>query len=218
MFVQRLINWLRRVFSAFTARPRASQPPQTDASAVMSGCAAGQRGASSGSWLDDGRGLRPRPAAKSTQEPRWTVRGIAPRQQPAEPPSQNRRPVPSRPVPAHPAAEAASAGDSVARPQPPQPAPSLPAVPPARLTPASFASHDAHGGSDGSDGDDSGVHDQALYRRLMSLKRLVRLGIYGEGFDAHNVPEQYLHSLGRDDDFDNFDDFDADWDEHQPAE
>lgn len=52
----------------------------------------------------------------------------------------------------------------------------------------------------------------------MSLKRLVRLGIYGEGFDAHNVPEQYLHSLGRDDDFDNFDDFDADWDEHQPAE
>lgn len=41
---------------------------------------------------------------------------------------------------------------------------------------------------------------QPDYRRLIALKRLVRLGIYNEGFDPSQVPEQYLQSLGREDD------------------
>lgn len=42
--------------------------------------------------------------------------------------------------------------------------------------------------------------EQYAYRRLMALKRLVRMGIYNEGFDPNRVPEQYLNSLGRGDD------------------
>ena len=202
MFVQRLTNWLRRIFASLSTRVRAAPSLRHDDSTVMSGCTTGQRaheqngsGASSGSWLADGRALRPRPVPQSASEPRWTVRGVAPRQQP--PVDQPRRAMPGQPVPAHPAAEATPADAAPARAQqPPQPAPPSQ---PARLTSASLHAPD-----------DSDIHDQALYRRLMSLKRLVRLGIYGEGFDAQHVPEQYLHSLGRDDDFDTFG---SEWDE-----
>lgn len=195
MFVQRLTHWLRRFFASRSARAQFAQAPHSNDSAVMSGCAAGQRSAgqnaapaSSGSWLADGRMLRPRPAA---QEPQRPARGITPRQHPAEQPqTQPRRSVPSHPVPAHPAAEALPPDVVAARTPPSQP------IQPVRLTPASLDAQD----------DTSGVSDQALYRRLMSLKRLVRLGIYGEGFDASSVPEQYLHSLGRDEDFP------SDWD------
>ena len=198
MFVQRLTHWLRRFFTSRSARAQIAQAPHSNNSAVMSGCVAGQRSAgqhaapaSSGSWLADGRMLRPRPA---TQEPQRPVRGITPRQQPAEQQqSQPRRTMPSRPVPAHPAAEALPPDVVVAR--TPSSQPSQP-IQPVRLTPASLDAQD----------DTSGVSDQVLYRRLMSLKRLVRLGIYGEGFDADSVPEQYLHSLGRDEDFT------SDWD------
>lgn len=247
MFVQRLRNWLRRVFATLTTHPRAAQPLHSGTPAVMSGCAAGQRASgrntasTTGSWLDDGRGLRPRPITQSTPEPRWTIRSVTPRQQSADQPAQHRRSAPSRPVPAHPAAETTpvdtsmdtsldtSLDTSSPRPQPPEPkqpmlpAPPVPPAQPARLTPASLGSPDAHG----VDAGDSGIRDQALYRRLMSLKRLVRLGIYGEGFDPRNVPDQYLHSLGRDgdfegfddlDDFDNFDTFDTDWNEPRPGE
>lgn len=99
-------------------------------------------------------------------------------------------------MPAHPAAEAIPPDAAPARSPTTQPAPPSQPAQPIRLTPASLDAQN-----------ESGVPDQALYRRLMSLKRLVRLGIYGEGFDGNNVPEQYLHSLGRDDDFD------AGWDE-----
>lgn len=238
MFVQRLRNWLRRVFATLTTRTRAAQPLHSDTSAVMSGCATGQHAGArntagtTGSWLDDGRGLRPRPITQSTPEPRWTIRGVAQRQRPADQPAQQRRSVPSRPVPAHPAAEPAATDTTSTtspRPQPPestQPPHPMPPAHSARLTPASLGSPDAHGGdaSDASDASDGGIHDQALYRRLMSLKRLVRLGIYGEGFDPRNIPDQYLHSLGRDDDLDgfndldDFDDFDVGWDEQRPSE
>ncbi len=208
MFVQRLTSWLRRIFASLSVQPRATQPLRADDSAVMTGCAAGQRargqdGAASvsGSWLDDGRTLRPRPAAPKTQEPRRPARGAAPRQQPpVEPAAQPRQSVPSQPVPVYPAADALPPDTTPVRAQPPQPAPPSRPLQPAALTPAPLDPQD-----------ETGTPDQALYRRLMSLKRLVRLGIYGEGFDPRNTPEQYLHSLGRDDDFD------PDWDE-QPGE
>lgn len=200
MFVQRLTSWLRRMFASLSSPTRSAQPLRSDDSAVMSGCATGQRArgqdaaaGASGSWLADGRTLRPRPTTQNVQESRRPARGVSPRPQPAAdlsgPP---RRAAPSRPVPAHPAADAVPPEITPARAQPPQPAPPSRPIQPVRLTPASLEPQQ----------EEADISDQALYRRLMSLKRLVRLGIYGEGFDAPNVPEQYLHSLGRDDSFD----------------
>lgn len=40
--------------------------------------------------------------------------------------------------------------------------------------------------------------EHAFRQRLLSLRRLVRLGIYDEGFQKDAVPEQYQHSLGQD--------------------
>ena len=40
------------------------------------------------------------------------------------------------------------------------------------------------------------AEDQILRRSLMSLRHLVRLGIYNEGFTSGKIPQQYLHSLG----------------------
>jgi len=42
------------------------------------------------------------------------------------------------------------------------------------------------------------AEDQLLRRSLMSLRHLVRLGIYNEGFATGTLPEQYLHSVGLD--------------------
>ena len=42
------------------------------------------------------------------------------------------------------------------------------------------------------------AEDQILRRSLMSLRHLVRLGIYNEGFSSSKIPEQYLHSVGLD--------------------
>jgi hypothetical protein len=51
-----------------------------------------------------------------------------------------------------------------------------------------------------------GINDRLLRQRLMALRRLVRMGIYNEGFDAHKLPTQYFYSTGRDADGNPLDD------------
>lgn len=42
------------------------------------------------------------------------------------------------------------------------------------------------------------AYDRVTRQRLMALRRLVRMGIYNEGFASDHVPAQYYFSLGRD--------------------
>jgi hypothetical protein len=137
------------------------------------------------SWLDDAHRLRPRrspaatteqihgkPAPRREMRPGVPTRPIVP---PTAPRSQQPSPVRPRQLPAHPALPA------------PTPAPaSTPApIPPAVPQPAAANTPD---------------DDAAQTRRqLLSLRYLVRLGLYNEGFAPDEVPEQYHRSLGMSD-------------------
>jgi hypothetical protein len=44
----------------------------------------------------------------------------------------------------------------------------------------------------------SGREEHAFRQRLLSLKRLVQLGVYDEGFQKDAMPDQYRHSRGLD--------------------
>lgn len=191
MFVQRLPRWLRRlVATLFHPRSADLLPPERTAvlSATLRNSSAGDGdGSGVASWLDDGRRLRPRPSPPAKLDQRWNTRPMAPRQ-----------PVPTQPQPGRapsirPAAE--QPAPEPPRKNPAEPAarreePALPPLP-AEPAPVSDASLPI---------DVSSASGQHMHRRLMALKRLVRLGIYNEGFEPNRVPEQYLHSLGREDD------------------
>ena len=189
MFVQRLPRWLRRLVATLF-HPRSADLLPPERTAVLSATLRNSsNGAGSGvaSWLDDGHRLRPRPSPPAKLDQRWNTRPIAPRQ-----------PVPTQPQPGRapsirPAAE--QPAPEPPRKNPAEPAarreePALPTLPaePEQVSDASLPA------------DASSAYGQHMHRRLMALKRLVRLGIYNEGFDPNRVPEQYLHSLGREDD------------------
>lgn len=177
MFVQRLQRWLRRI-AASLFHPHAHDVLPPERTAVLSASLRGETGASGvssgASWLDDGRRLRPRPSPPAKLDQRWNARLIPPRQ-----------PVPTQPQ--------ASRAPTI-RPAAEQPKAETPRKKPAEPAQSGELIHPVSGSpSPAMDG-------QIEYRRLMALKRLVRLGIYNEGFDPSRVPEQYLQSLGREDD------------------
>lgn len=185
MIVQRLTRSFRRLIGALF-HPRSANSLASDRSTLLAAALRGESGAStkvtSSSWLDDGRRLRPHPSPPARLDQRWISRSTGLRQpSPAQPErgslirSTAEQPIGEKPkpVPTEPAAQQ-------------HPAPARPAQSEA-IPPASPPSSDAE--------------DQIVHQRLMALKRLVRLGIYNEGFDLNRVPEQYLHSLGREDDF-----------------
>ncbi|HLJ79842.1 MAG TPA: hypothetical protein VKT52_00060 [Ktedonobacterales bacterium] len=189
MFVQRLQRWLRRLAaSLFHSHSTDLLPPERTAVLSASlrddGQAAGPGGAS---WLDDGRRLRPRPSPPAKLDQRWNTRPAAPR-----------RPVPTQPQ----LGRSPSIRPAAERPAP-EPPRQKPAEPAARREDTAVPTQPLHASEPplSAFGSTSPTTDgQPDYRRLMALKRLVRLGIYNEGFDSSRVPEQYLYSLGHEDD------------------
>ncbi|MGH2515390.1 MAG: hypothetical protein ACRDHP_07020 [Ktedonobacterales bacterium] len=190
MFVQRLPRWLRRlVASLFHPHSAHSLPPER--TAVLSAAPwrdAGAADSGVASWLDDGRRLRPRPSPPAKLDQRWNTR-----------PASTRRPVPTQPQSGRAPASRPATGQPAAEPPRKQPAeagahaeaPASPAQP-AQTNDTTLAAAPSASSPP--------PDEQLLYRRLMALKRLVRLGVYNEGFAANSVPEQYLASLGREDD------------------
>lgn len=183
MFVQRLPRWLRRLVASLF-HPHTSESLPLERAAVLSAAPWGDSdttNSSVASWLDDGRRLRPRPSPPAKLDQRWNTRTTLPR-----------RPVPTQPQPGRsPAAEHTATEQP--RKQPPESAAAA-AAQPTQTNDATLAAAPS--------ASSLLPDDQLLQRRLMALKRLVRLGIYNEGFEAHGIPAQYLASLGREEDLD----------------
>lgn len=179
MLVQRLTNWLANLLSRLTARLRTvltSLVPGDQRLGAEASPRERRLGTQqSGSWLDDAHRLRPRRAALATADPNRGKHAA-----PADPRPAPRSGTPTRPIipPAPPSEE---------------PAPTRPWVFPAHaaLTPAPQQPAAASGALNGD--------EVQARRRLMSLKYLVRIGLYNEGFAPSDVPEQYQRSLGVDD-------------------
>ncbi|MFI5271804.1 MAG: hypothetical protein ACHQ4H_02070 [Ktedonobacterales bacterium] len=176
MLVQRLTNWLTNLVTRIAARLRGIAPL-----AAGEGHASNRGGdtslaastqQSAASWLDDAHRLRPPRALLTTADQTRSARPVVPPPAPRKPAPADRTPTPSRPVsPANPPQE------------PVRPSPVAPQQP--VIAAMSF-------------GADPIAGDVQARRRLMSLKYLVRIGLYNEGFAAENVPEQYQRSLGID--------------------
>ena len=179
MLVQRLTNRLANLLSRLTERLRTvltSLVPGDQRLGAEASPRERRLGTQqSGSWLDDAHRLRPRRAALATADPNRGKHAA-----PADPRPAPRSGTPTRPIipPAPPSEE---------------PAPTRPWVFPAHaaLTPAPQQPAAASGALNGD--------EVQARRRLMSLKYLVRIGLYNEGFAPSDVPEQYQRSLGVDD-------------------
>ena len=179
MLVRRFQQWLTRFLSRLTHRLRGRPPVQAQRDAVLSGArcqsAASAGHTSGGNWLDDGRRLRP-----GVERPRPERANQASQAPTAAGDASFRTPKGSRPR--------AATGQS----EPPlPPSADAPALKPPALvppTPPLIASVSFEVGAD--------ERDAQMRRGLASLKYLVRLGIYNEGFKGERVPEQYQRSVG----------------------
>ncbi|HLZ24128.1 MAG TPA: hypothetical protein VKQ30_18595 [Ktedonobacterales bacterium] len=189
MIVQHLPRWLRKVVASLFHHTHSTHLLPPERTAVLSATLRGDvhsTSTASASWLDDGRRLRLRPSPPAKLDQRWNPRAATPRQ-----------PVPTQPQPGRapslrPAAE--QPAPELPRPNPAEPAATrAEPAPPTQPAPTNDTPLTAFGAS-------SSMAEQYMYRRLMALRRLVRMGIYNEGFDPNRVPEQYLYSLGREDD------------------
>ena len=184
MFLQRLTKWFTRSFSRIISRVHdaltydAEREPITSSSysRVAQHSFVPSDYLLPPNWLEDARRLRPQllaPDALPYRRPIENQSPDRPEKQPLSGPS----------LTAGTNGQAARTGmqqpQQQSRPAPPsQPMRAIPAPP------ADAAAHD-----DASD-------DVLLRRRLMSLKHLVRLGVYNEGFASGRTPEQYHRSLG----------------------
>jgi hypothetical protein len=181
MLVRRFQQWLSGFLSHMTLRLRGRPPVPAERDAVLSGarCQSGTSAThASGNWLDDGRRLRPGIERTGMAHPSQT-----PRRPTAADEAPGRTPRASRP-----SATTAQSENPL-----PPPADAPPQLPPANVRPAEplIASVSFEVGAD--------ERDVQMRRGLASLKYLVRLGIYNEGFKGGQVPEQYQRSLGMDD-------------------
>ena len=185
MLVQRLTKWLTNLLARVTMRRHPTGLSQSGAG--HSGrSAAGSRAQQAGSWLDDARRLRPPRSALATADPPHAQDGT-PREgyvRPAE------RLIGRSAMPTHPLKPANATPQNP--PQPPKrlPAPSAPQQPAVASVPS------------GDRAADGATADGQAGRRLMSLKYLVRIGLYNEGFPPGTLPEQYHRSVSGDGDED----------------
>jgi hypothetical protein len=176
MIIYRLTGWLRRVVGTVVARFRVPPPDVLDRTTVAANSRVTSTGMArphvSGSWLDDARRLRPKPAPLAKLDRRVPPPATPPAQPTRDParsrPLSGRQSPPQRPGEATPASQPDLATLRSA------PLPSAPLEPAAAMS------------------------DQGLQRQLLALRRLVRLGIYNEGFDPAHVPEQYHFEVDRD--------------------
>lgn len=177
MFVQRLKNWVHRLLTRIGNRFRYVTPPARAQQPVHAGAhvttARAAPAPTLGRWLDDGRRLRPRLRRATPSEPPRTDRAAEIRPGSLSIP-QREAALPSRSRPLMGDESAAPVTLTPARP-----------APPAQPVIISAEFEDAAGASE-------------EQRSLMSLKYLVRIGLYNEGFTSSQVPDQYQHSLGLD--------------------
>ena len=185
MFLQRLTKWFKETFSRIVSHVRAAftydderEPVTSDYTRVTEHSFVSADYLLPPNWLEDARRLRPQlltPDETSLRRPLET--------KPAEKAEKQQLPSQGRTTSTN--NQAARVGSSQAQ-QPPR---STPPTQPVQAIPTSPKDSAAH---------DEAADDQLLHRRLMSLKHLVRLGVYNEGFGSGRTPEQYHHSLGID--------------------
>lgn len=177
MLVQRLTKWLTNLLARVGLRRRSASA--AEARNGHSGrSAAGARTQQAGSWLDDARRLRPPRSALATADPPHAQDGASHEgfARSAER-LLGRSAMPTRPL------KPASAG------------PQSPAQPPKRLPAPSAPQQPAVASAPSGDGAADRDTDVQARRRMMSLKYLVRIGLYNEGFAPGNLPEQYHRSV-----------------------
>jgi hypothetical protein len=180
MLVRRFQQWLTGFLSRVTDPLRSRTPVQAERDAVLSGArcqGAASAAHASGNWLDDGRRLRPGTGPLGPAHADQVPLGPA-----AAGEASGRTPKASRP-----SATTAQGENSLPPPADPPTVHPPVAVPPAQPL---IASVSFEAGAD--------ERDVQMRRGLASLKYLVRLGIYNEGFKGERVPEQYQRSLGMD--------------------
>ncbi|HEX6797602.1 MAG TPA: hypothetical protein VF116_07805 [Ktedonobacterales bacterium] len=178
MLVQRLTKRLANLLSRLATRLRAAltslAPGERKLGAEASPRDGRMNTQQSGSWLDDAHRLRPRRTALATADPNRRKHAA-----PADPRPAPRSGTPTRPI------------------VPPTPPTQDPTYARPWVFPAHAASTPAPQQPAAASGALGGDEAQAR-RRLMSLKYLVRIGLYNEGFAPTDVPEQYQRSLGVD--------------------
>lgn len=197
MFLQRLTQWFTTAFSRIASHVRDAftyDDEHDEHEPAMSGHTrmAPHNFMSADyllppNWLEDARRLRPQLLAPD----------VTPQRRPLEKPpleksekQKQQLSGPSRVTGTN--GQAAGQAARIGTPQPQQPSRPTPPAQPVQAIPTSPA--DAATPQD--------TLDDLLHRRLMSLKHLVRLGVYNEGFTSGRTPEQYHRSLG----IDEFDD------------
>lgn len=194
MFLQRLTKWFTKTFSHIVTHVREAltydaderEPVMTSYTRVTQRSFVSPDYLLPPNWLEDARRLRPQLLAPDT----------TPQRRPME-----KRPL-EKPEKQQLSGQSLTAGTNgqtarVGTPPPMQPPRPAPPSQPARAIPVSPAEAAAQ---------HNALDDALLRRRLMSLKHLVRLGVYNEGFSSGRTPEQYHHSLG----IDGYDDLGAD--------
>lgn len=187
MFLQRLTKWFTKTVSRIVAYVREAltydaverEPVMTSATRVTQRSFVSPDYLLPPNWLEDARRLRPQFLAPDETPQRKPIE-----KRPLE--KTEKQQLSGQSLTAGTNSQAARVGTPQPG-QPPRQAP--PPSQPARAIPLSPA--DAAAQPDALD-------DALLRRRLMSLKHLVRLGVYNEGFTSGHTPEQYHYSLGID--------------------
>lgn len=194
MVVHRVAQWLKALLSSRTSHSRVTadvrgplpmEPAAAARSATASSTAEAPRALN---WLAASRRLRPQrtisiPATQAAGKA--TAKGGSGREQVA---AACQRPQPTEELPKR--------TEAVEKPQGHSPA--APKSQPLRREPPHARPHESPQQPVPAAPPEG--EEYAQRRRLMSLKHLVRMGVYNEGFRQHEAPEQYRQSMGLGDD------------------
>ncbi len=186
MVMRRLTPWFARLLLPLVARFGRRTVGRTEPVAVAHGRMDGfvqhgpdhATGLVSGRWLDDARRLRSHRTRHPSADARWSAHASG-RHGPLAAGDERFSALFSHQQPAHDAPD--SRGSPAVEPRPVQQSP---------IQSASLPRGEEEGGVE--------PDMPGEQHRLQSLRRLVRLGIYNEGFAVNGVPEQYRYSLGLD--------------------
>ena len=173
MIVQRLVRWLNKLRARLTLGRQSATHVSTPPESILSSHVAGH-------WLEDSHRLRParptQPAITPVRMERRTKTDI-----------DRNQPVASRPRPSAPPPETLHPSHLGIEATPVEPKRRPETQEPVREQPAAYEEVNAVEG------------DAAMRRSLTSLRQLVKLGIYNEGFPKGGVPAQYHRGLEGDD-------------------
>lgn len=197
MVVHRVAQWLKALLAPRRSRSRAADDERVP---LLVGAAATSRSAPAVSaaeaprvlnWLAASRRLRPPRtisiSAVQSAGGKGGAKGEAGREQVA---AACPRPQPAEELPKR--------AEAVEKAQAQPPAPPAPKSQPLRREPP--LSKPRVGPQPPAPAAPSAREEYAQRRRLMALKHLVRMGVYNEGFQRQQAPEQYRQSMGLGDD------------------